>query len=492
MTVAPKYQRMAFVFIDDSKKDHRVYDALFIKERVPTWFTGCSATILKVIEKQKIPVNKYFFASLSKLGYRECSAEYKSRKLLIDADWVEKNVPSFGNTASPPPIPRPAKIYPPVPPYIALKADEKFTNEQGERLDIEVRGERHFDKIWFKARDVEVMLQLEDISKIMNSTSSYDQGLHYQTFDLISDKKIRGEGDQKDKSELALFLSYWGLVKMLFSRRHPIAVHFQRWAIEKLFTIQLGSFNDKEALAADVLGVTPKTLKCVLNTNVNSMPVVYLFTLGTVKDLRDVLNIPGIFKDDDIIVKYGLTQDFKRRTSEHECTFNKVKNVSLNLKYHVYIDPFYLSNAESDIEKYFIGARWHLQHAKHTELAAIPEHMLNSIVQLEYRRLGTSYAGKLADLQMQLANEAKINQQLKAQLDSQDTYTKTILLERDVRMKEREEALREKIEEQKERIKEREEMIRDQKEMMKQRLREKDEAMDMYRRFVERLTPNNS
>ena len=42
------------------------------------------------------------FAAKHAPSYKECSADYKSRRLLIKADWVEKNVPGFG-AASPAP-----------------------------------------------------------------------------------------------------------------------------------------------------------------------------------------------------------------------------------------------------------------------------------------------------------------------------------------------------------------------------------------------------
>ena len=39
----------------------KVYDAKDIKDKVPTYFTGCSATILKIIEKKNIPADQSFF-----------------------------------------------------------------------------------------------------------------------------------------------------------------------------------------------------------------------------------------------------------------------------------------------------------------------------------------------------------------------------------------------------------------------------------------------
>jgi hypothetical protein len=213
-------------------------------------------------------------------------------------------VPGFGKIEEAPIVKTSVKVYPPAPDVLYLNDDEKFKDENGNTIDIEVRGERHFDKIWFKARDVEKMLEIDNIrATLVDAKSSYDVCAHYQTFDLIPLVRSSNKGDQtKDKAETAMFISYWGLVKMLFSRKHPIAVHFQRWAIQKLFTIQMGTADAKNELAADVLGVTPHALKAVLNTNVNAMPVVYLFSLGRVKDLRDTFDIPTEHKDDDIVV----------------------------------------------------------------------------------------------------------------------------------------------------------------------------------------------
>lgn len=225
-----------------------------------------------------------------------------------------------------------------------------------------------------------------------------------------------------------------------------IAIHFQRWAINVLFRAQLGTLEQKEELASDVLGVSASAIKAFLNTNVNSMPVVYMFTLGKVKDLRKKFDIHESYKDDEWVCKYGLSNDLKRRSQEHEKTYKKIDNVDLQLKFHVYIDPFYLSSAENDMEKYFKGAHWHLKNSKFTELACIPEHMMSSIVHNEFKRLGGAYAGKLQDLQAQLANALVLNASLQNSLDIQaqshkdviqniNYYNESLIKEKDDRLK---------------------------------------------------------
>lgn len=460
-----RYPRMAFTF-----KNARVYDMHYIKELAPKYFGA--APIKQVVEKKAIPPNQYFFASYStKLGYRECSVEYKNKRVLLNAEWVERNVPEFAQMTNPvvkQPTPPPGEVpltsfkrphsfqqpktYEPQPPLLNIEPHEVLkTPVASEPGVIEIRGERHVDRIWFRARDVERMLELSDITgTIYGVNSSYEEGTHYKTFAVVNNADIQEfpAMTRKPGNQTALYLSYWGLVKMLFARRHSCAIAFQKWAIDTLF---------KQHVAAppepSTIGVSTKTLREVLSSNVTALPVVYLFGLGSAGDLRKQLNVPDNFPDSDIIVKFGLTNDLRRRAQEHENTLGRLTSPScFGLIYHTYVDPFYLGQAEADIKSYFINAQWHLKHPKHTELASVPVHMLNTLVQSEYRRLGNTYAGKLQDLQTQLINEQRINTQLKNQIEAQERYHEdaiasrdrlydTVMYEKEARLKERDEVL---------------------------------------------------
>lgn len=400
-------------------KGFKVYDAGTIKERVPTYFYGCSATIMKIIEKKNIPNDQYFFASYSKkYGWKETSSDYLRRKLLIKASWVESNVPGFIKDLN---IEIPKDKYEIAPPILYLDDDEKF-NESGEIVEIEVRGERSFDKIWFKMTHIGKMLGIEHLrNTLADKKSAFIVNEDYQTF-------LIGESEKTIKK--SMFLTYKGIVKLFHASLKPIARTFQNWASEKLFVIRHGTNEQKNLLVADVLGVGVKDIKAFLNTNVNTMPVVYLFIIGKVKDLRESLNIHDHYNNNDYVVKYGLTNDLNRRTSEHVASCTKIsKNIVLALKYHVF-----LSTAENDVEKYFKGAKWHLNHPKYTELAAIPGHMLDTIVHNEFKRLGQTYGGKLQDLQVQLSNEQKLNLALKVQIERQEQYCKEMIAEKEQRI----------------------------------------------------------
>jgi hypothetical protein len=515
--------------------DMRVYDALHIRAKAPDYFKVCSTTILDILKKMMIPDTEYIFASCSRTGvYKECTNTYKNRRILFKADWAEQNVPGFyivtakspappSTTAPTKPVPRhvpvaspmppvppdklatkapaplvpapsaasttkPAKTYPPAPPLLNLEDSEKFVDADGKIYNIEVRGERHYDKIWFRAKDVESMLNLENIRSILGQ-DSYEEGQHYRTFGVQIVYTI-GADQKQNKIEVRIFLSYWGLVKMLFGRRHNIAIQFQRWAIEKLFAVQLGTLEAKRDLAAGVLGVTPKTLKAVLDTNATELPVIYMFELGTVKDLRNSFptEIPAAFNDTDVVFKYGLTTNFKQRTGQHETSFKKFsygngKPVNILLKYHIYVDPLHLGQAEMDIEKYFKQvSKWHLlfKEEKVTEVIAVPKDVVETILQVEFQKLGLAYAGKYKDLQVRVENETALRKQARLQVEMQVAMQQKMEAQYSTLLQEKDKV----AEESKIHI---QEMKQTYQELLKEkdlRMKEKDELLSIYRELA--------
>ena len=70
-----------------------------------------------------------------------------------------------------------------VPELIILTDEEKFKDENGNMIEIETRGVKTFDGIFFYGKDVEKMLNIIDISTILtNENSSYEKNTHYKKF----------------------------------------------------------------------------------------------------------------------------------------------------------------------------------------------------------------------------------------------------------------------------------------------------------------------
>jgi hypothetical protein len=317
------------------------YQANFIKEQQPTYFHGCSATIRKIIEKKQISNENYLLATYNKKqGYMVCDSDVKRAKLYLKKEWVDSNIPGFGNHS--------IKLeIEPVPPLLLLEEDEKFKDEKGNVVEIEVRGERDWEKIWFKASDVGKMLEYKDDEiriTLTQKTGAFKQDEDYKTFiqkGVIKYYSLPNKGN----NQKTIYLSYHGLVRLLMIRRHPIANHFQKWAMNTLFIHQFGTTEKKEELGADLLGIDLTTLRDFLRTSVDKIPCLYLFYLGDAGDLRE--KIPNGLENNRKMYKYGFTDDLERRTRDHRKSYGE----HIQLVHFVYIDPKYLSKAETSFKE---------------------------------------------------------------------------------------------------------------------------------------------
>lgn len=271
--------------------------------------------------------NHYKFGFLSKHGWKQFDDDYKKAKLLLSQEWVLTNFPNINNDTLPnepktkendeKQLPKPKKddekqtpkpqkddkkqtLKPkkddekqpskpakdddnitsetkqidekqpePAPPIILLQDHEMFKDEDGNRLNIEVRGEREYNKCFFKVSDVSKAFKMDKLNVVLlNKDKGYQLNKHYITF--IEEQFNKGESlpnktvdrvhptEQRTPNKTfqkRLFLTYNGILKVLFSSRSGIAEHFQEWASRILFTVQIGTIQQKEQLFSDILGV---------------------------------------------------------------------------------------------------------------------------------------------------------------------------------------------------------------------------------------------
>jgi hypothetical protein len=229
-------------------------------------------------------------------------------------------------------------------------------------------------------------------SNVQSDKNDYSVNIDYVYFIRTLDYSS-GRRTQKKR----LFMTYEGMIKILYSSRSPKARTFRTWATETLFTVQMGTQEQKEDLVSGVLGIPAKSLKQVLSTSVKSVPCIYRFALGKCKDLKKIMKISKEVPDDYVIIKYGYTDNLVRRTNEHIKTYNKIKGVKLELINYAYIDPKYLSQAETDIKGYFETIEIPIEYEKFAELVAInPKHERQIINQFKY--ITGEYSGCVSDL----------------------------------------------------------------------------------------------
>ena len=100
------------------------------------------------------------------------------------------------------------------PDIIQLTNDEKFQDNNGNILEIETRGEREYDKIYFRVKDVSKVFDIEYLNDvILDKNGNYLLNIDYKYFIC---ERIK---NNKYKTVKELFVTYRGLLKILFNTK---------------------------------------------------------------------------------------------------------------------------------------------------------------------------------------------------------------------------------------------------------------------------------
>jgi len=376
----------------DLIKKHDIKDFIFAKETSGKW----SETSGKSIRFDKVLIKKSFVDNINEL--KQSHTERKPPKKDI-ADCKE------------------------APDVIHLKDDEKLRNDKGEIIEIKTIGERKFDKIYFRVKDVMKNLEMDFLNDtILKKTSGYKADIDYVYF-IVKSFNYRCTTNKGNTSNIKitkeLYLTYTGILRVLFVSRNNNVNGFIKWAAEKLFALQMGTYEQKKKIVTDALGVSAKVISELLNTDANTLPCIYLFSLGYVKDLREIMNIDTKYNDNDVIYKYGFTKDLGRRTNEHIVKYSKINGVELKLKYHCYIDPQYVSDAEGKVRNTVKSLNSKLDYDNNEELIVLTNNTIQ-IVKDQFELAGEKYMGHYAEVITQ-------NKELQTALDNTKTQTDYII-----------------------------------------------------------------
>jgi predicted GIY-YIG superfamily endonuclease len=236
------------------------------------------------------------------------------------------------------------------------------------------------------------MDSLEDVITDKRRVDGYQEGTHYVFFNC---KKTGTTGKKTIKK--TLFLTYEGILRLLFISKNNKTTKFISWATQTLFTVQMGTKEQKQRLFDKVMGADIDSVKNSLKCQPTKVSSIYFITLGKVKDLRESLNIGSTYSDDQIVVKYGRTDDLHRRLTEHQSkTFEGIKNVNLMVKYYSYVDNQFVSKAETSIKNFLEWGNHIFNHEKFNELAIINETQFDKIKE-EFDKIQQLYSGTAAE-----------------------------------------------------------------------------------------------
>lgn len=411
----------------------------------PVFGYGCKTKPRNIITKKNIPPDDYAYATFNakQNEWKHSSPECKKAQILITKTWADKhyfkNVPvaiddvnNSDNTDKNDVV----EEYKIAPDIIELKPDEKFTDENGVVIEIETRGTKTEDGIYFRVSDIAKGFSMNNLDRTLWNEGGYIKGNDYETFirgTLINYECTPNKNTndttfnqgalvnyQSTSFKKCLYLTYRGLCRALFVSRNKHTERFKQWAVNKLFTIQMGQEIDRKKLGAELCGITIKQFTNVFGANcAQYFSCIYLLALGKVKDLRATFKIDPDVKDDDVVYKFGFSSDFTRRLKEHNLNYGKLNNVSITIAAYHQIDPKYTTEAEREMRVFCKSFELKLNVDKMKELITLNVKQLGQ-VKTQYKYIGKSYSGATSEMQN------KVEELLATIKDTQHTYSQLI------------------------------------------------------------------
>ena len=363
------------------------------------FFRGCRNNVKNIIVRKNIDDKDIYRAHQKNKQWVKSKENYNRAKLFLSKDWVHQNVPNAH------PESNIVADVEDLPPKVILDDTQQFTD--GEHVyPITIRGKREFDGCYFRVKDIEKLFEIKSLSRnLSDKRTTYEKNVDYKIFiytkndAVVKNSNTKNSSTKKssNKNIRVKYFTYNGLIKCLYISKSDHAHKFREWANKILFTHQFGSKDEKIELFNKSLGHDAKSFRETLKVTSKPVSCVYLFTLGTVNDLRHVMNIDDKYPDNYIICKYGFTDNLARRTNEHINTFNKFKNVDLRIKWFSHIDSAYISKAECNIKNYFNDIDANFKFKDFVELVILDPNKINSTVKEQFQNMQSNYIGHAKD-----------------------------------------------------------------------------------------------
>ena len=348
-----------------------------------------------------VPDEHFVFVSVTKKGMTSCDAEYKRAKILVSIEWVTNNVTKKQEERQPSQRkdvsvkrrqrkasePKEQHVLRVAPEPIVLEEHELFRDLEGQVVQVDIRGERNEEGIWFRCSDIEKLFEMENLSVVV--LKDFNEGLDYETFLLShAQPKVNHGTIEQPASALrkrrvkAIFLSFNGLMRVIYASHSVTAKRYRDWANRICFAGLFGSDEQRAVAAAEVVGVPTSSLKEVFEIAAVKVPCLYLFYIGKVVDLRKHYDELKDHKS-GMLFKFGRTDNLLRRCKEHTKTYGTLKESNLRIRLWVPINPDHLSAAETEISRFLKDKKVPFQ--QHSETVVLSLKDLKPL-RLEYER----------------------------------------------------------------------------------------------------------
>nr|URM62506.1 MUTS family DNA binding domain protein [Mimivirus sp.] len=182
------------------------YSADELKEKCPIFFKG-HRNSWSLINAGVVDEDCYIFAKCDNGTWiKSTNQSKKFNKVFLLDSWVESNVPEFNDQLE--------YEITQAPDILKLKNSEKFKDDEGNIIDIEVRGNKNDSECYFLVKDVASGFDIKRLhSIIINNCSGYKINIHYIYFNIQKQKN----GKIIVKKEL--FLTHIGFIQFIYRSR---------------------------------------------------------------------------------------------------------------------------------------------------------------------------------------------------------------------------------------------------------------------------------
>ena len=136
----------------------------------------------------------------------------------------------------------------------------KFVDDEGNMFEVEIRGERHEDKVRFRGRDIERVFEME---KLVDDAQKTDRGYvrneDYEILLVVAPTlsgQLQVESLTQKGHKKRLFFTYQGIIKVITGSRSGVAHKFKDWMTRVVFRAHMGTDWDKAELAYELIDTT--------------------------------------------------------------------------------------------------------------------------------------------------------------------------------------------------------------------------------------------
>jgi hypothetical protein len=245
-----------------------------ILEKAPIYTKG-SRNTRTLIKKKEIPEDMYIFAKKNEEGrwVKTNGDSIKFDKILLKKEYL-KNIPEFQEKEDDKMIVDENGISE-APEILDLEDNEKFKDDENNIIDIETRGKRDCNGIYFRVKDVETHFDLKQLSVILgNKNTSYERNTDYCYFNC---KRLKTYTNNKNIVNIKkeVFLTLTGLRKLIevsrlkFSSQNKNIIH--KWANQNFDYAKIFDFTI--SLQNDILKSKIGYTYCITSRNINVVKI---------------------------------------------------------------------------------------------------------------------------------------------------------------------------------------------------------------------------